>query len=255
MKALKVVYIIWLREFKTFLRERSRIVGMIGQPLLYLLIVGQGIASGMSLNNAPGGLDYLKFMYPGIIGMSILFTSIFSAVSIIWDREFGFLKEIMVALVSRISIAVGRIAGGISSSLLQGISILLISLLLGFKIKGFFPFVFSIIFMTLVSATFVAIGLGIASQMKDVHGFSLIINFLIFPFFFLSGALCPIQNLPEIVRALSYIDPLTYGVDGLRRLLVGASHFSLFFNVLAISVFSLLTIIISAYLFERSEAI
>jgi ABC-2 type transport system permease protein len=254
MVDFKVVYILWLREMKRFFRAKSRVFGTMAMPLLFLVFLGFGFGR-MNVPGISRDIDYLSFLVPGIIGMSLLFTSTFAGLSVIWDREFGFLKEIMVAPVSRVSIALGRIAGGISTSLLQGVSILLISLLLGFKIKGFFPFVFSIIFMTLVSATFVAIGLGIASQMKDVHGFSLIINFLIFPLFFLSGALYPIKNLPKIVRSFSYIDPLTYGVDGLRGFLVGESHFSLFFNVLAISVFSFLTVIISAFLFERSEAI
>ncbi len=251
---LTVTYVLWLREMKRFFRAKSRVFGTMAMPLLFLVFLGFGFGR-MNVPGVSKHIDYINFLVPGIIGMSLLFTSTFAGLSVLWDREFGFLKEIMIAPVSRVSIAVGRIAGGISTSLLQGISILLVSLLLGFKIKGFFPFVFSILFMALVSATFVAIGLGIASQMKDIHGFSLIMNFLIFPLFFLSGALYPIQNLPKIVRSFSYIDPLTYGVDGLRGFLVGASHFSLFFDILAISVFSILTIIISAYLFERSEAV
>lgn len=254
MLNLTVTYVLWLREMKRFFRAKSRVFGTMAMPLFFLVFLGFGLGR-MNVPGVSKNIDYMNFLVPGIIGMSLLFTSTFAGLSVLWDREFGFLKEIMVAPVSRVSIVVGRIAGGISTSLLQGISILLVSHLLGFKTKGFFSFVFSTLFMALVSATFVAIGLGIASQMKDIHGFSLIMNFLIFPLFFLSGALYPIQNLPKIVRSLSYIDPLTYGVDGLRGVLVGASHFSLFFDILAISGFSLLAIIISAYLFERSEAI
>src|SRR5437588_3639595 len=131
MRALTVIYTIWLREVTTFLRERSRIVGMIGQPLLYLLIVGQGIASGMSLNRAPGGIDYLQYMYPGIIGMSVLFTSIFSAVSIIWDREFGFLKEVLVAPVPRWAVAVGKVLGGSTVAMLQSVILIALAPVLG----------------------------------------------------------------------------------------------------------------------------
>ncbi len=251
---LTVVYILWLREMKRFFRAKSRVIGTMAMPLLFLVFLGFGFGR-MNVPGISQNINYINFLVPGIIGMSLLFTSTFAGLSVLWDREFGFLKEIMVAPVSRVSIAVGRIAGGISTSLIQGISILLISILLGFKMKGVFSLLFSILFMALVSATFVAIGLGIASQMKDIHGFSLIMNFLIFPLFFLSGALYPIQNLPGIVRGFSYIDLLTYGVDGLRGFLVGASHFPLFLNILIISVFSFLTILISAILFEKSEAI
>src|SRR5712692_2370285 len=121
MQALSVIYIIWLREAKAFIRERSRIIGMIGQPLLYLLIVGQGIASGLSLNRAPESIGYLLFMYPGILGMSVLFTSIFSGISIIWDREFGFLKEVLVAPVPRWAVAMGKILGGATVAMIQAL--------------------------------------------------------------------------------------------------------------------------------------
>src|SRR5947209_1960584 len=126
MRALTVIYTIWLREATAFVRERSRIIGMIGQPLLYLLIVGQGIASGLTLNNQPAGVGYLLFMYPGILGMSVLFTSIFSGISIIWDRELGFLKEVLVAPVPRWAVAVGKVLGGATVALLQ--SMILIAL-------------------------------------------------------------------------------------------------------------------------------
>lgn len=249
-----VVYILWLREMKRFFRTKSRVVGTMAMPLLFLIFLGFGFAR-MNVPGVSQNTNYLNFLVPGIIGMSLLFTSTFAGLSVLWDREFGFLKEIMVAPVSRISIALGRIAGGISTSLIQGISILLISFLLGFKIKGLIPLFLSILFMALVSATFVAIGLGIASQMKDIHGFSLIMNFLIFPLFFLSGALYPIQNLPRIVRTFSYIDPLTYGIDGLRGFLTGISNFSIFLDIILILTFSLLTVFIASLLFERSEAV
>lgn len=249
-----VVYILWLREMKRFFRTKSRVVGTMAMPLLFLIFLGFGFAR-MNVPGVSQNTNYLNFLVPGIIGMSLLFTSTFAGLSVLWDREFGFLKEIMVAPVSRISIALGRIAGGISTSLIQGISILLISFLLGFKIKGLIPLFLSILFMALVSAAFVAIGLGIASQMKDIHGFSLIMNFLIFPLFFLSGALYPIQNLPGIVRTFSYIDPLTYGIDGLRGFLTGISNFSIFLDIILILTFSLLTVFIASLLFERSEAV
>src|SRR5712692_9982318 len=131
MQALSVIYIIWLREAKAFIRERSRIIGMIGQPLLYLLIVGQGIASGLSLNRAPESIGYFLFMYPGILGMSVLFTSIFSGISIIWDREFGFLREVLVAPVPRWAVAVGKVLGGATVAVLQSLILILLAPLAG----------------------------------------------------------------------------------------------------------------------------
>lgn len=251
---LTVIFILWLREMKRFFRAKSRVIGTMAMPLLFLVFLGFGFGK-MNVPGISRDMNYINFLVPGIIGMSLLFTSTFAGLSVLWDREFGFLKEIMVAPVSRVSIALGRIAGGISTSLLQGMSILLLSILMGFKIKGIFPLLLSILFMALVSATFVGIGLGIASQMRDIHGFSLIMNFLIFPLFFLSGALYPIENLPPMVRTFSYIDPLTYGVDGLRGFLTGISHFSVFLDILLISTFSLLTVFISSLLFERSESV
>ncbi|MGQ9619325.1 MAG: ABC transporter permease [Candidatus Aminicenantia bacterium] len=251
---LNALYVLWIREMKRFMRSKSRVIGTMAMPVLFLIFLG----FGFNRVNVPGissETSYLNFLVPGIIGMSLLFTSTFTGLSVLWDREFGFLKEIMVAPVNRLSIALGRIAGGISTSLFQGIAILLFSFLIGFKIKGILPLLFSIIFMALVSATFVALGLGIASQIKDFHGFSLIMNFLIFPLFFLSGALYPVKNLPAIVRSLSFLDPLTYGVDVLRGFLIGKSFFPLFVDILLIIIFSISTVLISAFLFEKSEAV
>ncbi len=246
------IYVLWVREMKRFLRARSRVIGTMAMPLLFLLFLGFGFNRSV-IPGISSDLNYINFLVPGVIGMTILFTSTFAGLSVLWDREFGFLKEIMVAPVSRVSIALGRIFGGVSTALFQGISILLLSLFIGFRIKGFIPFVLSILFMTFLSATFVAIGLAIASQMKDIHGFSLVMNFLVFPLFFLSGALFPFQNLPRIVRTFSYIDPLTYGVDGLRAILTGFSYFPLILDVFSVVFFSILSILISAHLFEKSE--
>src|SRR5947207_10908717 len=132
--ALKTVYTIWLRETKTFAREKIRVIGMIGQPLLYLAVLGQGINSGVTLN-ANGGINYLTFMYPGIIGMSILFTSIFSAISIIWDREFGFLKEVLVAPVPRWAVAVGKTFGGATIAIVQSTIMIVMAPMVGVSIS------------------------------------------------------------------------------------------------------------------------
>ncbi|MGB9903250.1 MAG: ABC transporter permease [Desulfotomaculales bacterium] len=225
MKALKVVYIIWLREFKTFLREKSRIVGMIGQPLLYLLIVGQGIASGMSLNNAPGGLDYLKFMYPGIIGMSILFTSIFSAVSIIWDREFGFLKEVQVAPVSRWAVAAGKILGGATVATIQSAILIALAPYAGIGLSV--PVVAGLLFLALLmSIAVTGFGVMIAARMESMQGFQMVMNFLVMPLYFLSGAMFPVSSAPAWMKSLMVVDPLTYGVDAIRSVVFSSTAVS-----------------------------
>ncbi|HEV3260627.1 MAG TPA: ABC transporter permease [Gemmataceae bacterium] len=216
MRALTVIYTIWLREVKTFVRERSRIVGMIGQPLLYLLIVGQGIASGMKLNAAPGGIDYLKFMYPGIIGMSVLFTSIFSAMSIIWDREFGFLKEVLVAPVPRWGIAVGKICGGASVALVQSMILIALGPFVGVTLSA--GIILQLLLLCfLLSFAVTSLGVLIAARMHSMQGFQMLMNFLVMPLYFLSGAMFPVQSAPPWMKMLMTIDPLTFGVDALRN--------------------------------------
>jgi ABC-2 type transport system permease protein len=215
VRALRAIYTIWLREFKAFVREKSRIIGMIGQPLLYLLIVGQGIASGMTLNRAPGGLGYLQFIYPGILGMSVLFTSIFSAMSIIWDREFGFLKEVLVAPVPRWAVAVGKVLGGATVAVAQ--CIILLALM---PFTGIYPTVGVIIGLLLLSflmsLAMTSLGVTIAAGMRSMQGFQMLMNFLIMPLYFLSGAMFPISSAPVWMKTLMIIDPLSYGVDALR---------------------------------------
>ena len=222
MEALRVIYAIWLREVKLFGREPVRLVGMIGQPLLYLLLVGQGIASGLTLNQAPSGVGYLLFIYPGIIGMSVLFTSMFSAISIIWDREFGFLKEILVAPVARSSIVLGKVAGGATVAAIQAVILLLLAPLAGVRL-GPLAVVQIALVLLLVAAALTSLGLAIASRMATMEGFQVIMNFLVVPMWLLSGAFFPLRGLPWWMDALVRIDPLTYAVDALRGVVYGAS--------------------------------
>jgi ABC-2 type transport system permease protein len=222
VQTLRVIYTIWLRECIAVRREKSRIVGMIGQPLLYLLIVGQGIASGLSLNRA-GGIGYLQFYYPGILGMSVLFTSIFSGISIIWDREFGFLKAVLVAPVPRGAVALGKILGGATVAMIQ--SAILIALA---PLVGIVPSVGLILQLLLLcflmSLAVTSLGVAIAARMRSMQGFQMLMNFLVMPLYFLSGAMFPVGSAPTWMRVLMTIDPLTYGVDALRHVVLsGAS--------------------------------
>ena len=248
------VYVLWLREMKRYIRSKSRIIGSLITPLLFLSFLGLGF-SGIAIPGASNNVNYMSFLIPGIIGMGLLFSSTFAGLTVLLDREYGFLKEIMVAPVNRVSIVLGRTAGAITTGLIQGILILIISLLFEFKIIGIVPFLMTIVFMILTAATFIGLGLIFASKMKDPQGFNLIVNFIIFPLFFLSGALYPLNNLPEAIRYVSYVDPLTYGVDGLRGALIGVSSFPIIVDFAVLLVISTLMVILGAYFFEKSEVL
>ncbi len=245
---MKVIYILWLRQIKRYFRSKARIVGSLGQPLLFLVALGFGM--GQIYQKAGEG-SYIQFLTPGIISMGILFTALFSGIEIIWDRKFGFLKEILVAPASRLEIMIGRTLGGATVALLQGILILLLSLLVGFRPQGFLEFIYSFTFMFLIALLFTAIGTAIASLLEDMQGFQLIMNFLIMPLFFLSGAIFPLNGLPKALDVLTRINPLSYGVDGLRGVLTGNAYFGLPTDLLVLSFSTLLVLAVGSYLFSK----
>jgi ABC-2 type transport system permease protein len=248
------IYVLWLREMKRFMRAKSRIVGALAMPLFFLAFLGLGFRR-MTIPGLTGEVGYITFLVPGILGMSILFSSTFAGLSVLWDREFGFLKEIMVAPVSRVSIVLGRIAGGVTTTLIQAVFILGISFLMGFKITSVVSVFLALVFMVLIAVTFISLGLIFASKMRDIQGFSIVMNFVIFPLFFLSGALYPLENFPAWLRYLSRIDPLTYGVDGLRGVLIGVSSLPVVANFIVMSIFSAIMIVLGAYFFEKSKSV
>ena len=213
--ALKVIYAIWLREFKTFSREKFRVIGMIGQPLLYLAILGKGISSGMRLNST-GSIDYVKYMYPGVIGMSLLFTSIFSALSIIWDREFGFLKEVLVAPVPRWAVSIGKTLGGATVAMVQAIIMVVMAPLVGISLSVLLV-VKLLMLAFLMSVAITSLGIVIASRMESMQSFQMVMNFMVMPLYFLSGAMFPMTTAPPVMKAFMMADPLTYGVDAIRH--------------------------------------
>jgi len=247
---MSVIYILWIRQLKRYFRSKTRIVGALGQPMLFLLALGYGL--GPVFERAGEG-DYVQFLVPGIISMSILFTSMFNGIEIIWDRQFGFLKETLVAPVSRVRIMLGRTLGGATVAVLQGLMILGISLLIGFRFESLSGLPVALLFMILIATLFTALGTAIASLLEDMHGFQLIMNFLVMPLFFLSGALFPIQNLPPALGMVVHFNPLSYGVDGLRGALLGTYDIGFWtnFNVLALGMVVL--VIIGAYLFSKIE--
>ena len=252
--SINAVYILWLREMKTFARAKSRIVGTVITPLFLLAFLGSGFA-GAILPGVPIGVDYLQFLTPGIIGMAMIFTSMFTGLSVLWDRRYGFLKEIMVTPVSRVTIVLGRIAGGTTTSMIEGLSVLGVSMLIGFRFSGILDVILTLAYMLLISVSFIGLGLAIASKLKDEQGFGLIMNFIISPLLFLSGIFYPIENLPPPLRVASYINPLTYGVDGLRGSLIGVSFLPPVISLAILTGFCLGIVLLGAYLFERSEAV
>jgi len=249
VKTMNTIYILWLRQLKRYSRSRSRIIGSVGQPLLFLVALGFGF--GPVFARAGEG-SYLDFLSPGIISMSILFTAIFSGIEIIWDRQFGFLKETLVAPVSRLEIMIGRTLGGATVAILQGVIVLIITLFLGFQ-PNLSMIPLALLFMFLIAFFFTALGTAIASILKDMQGFQLIMNFLIMPIFFLSGALFPINDLPNFLKAIIVINPLAYGVDGLRGALAGGSYFGLGIDVLVLGVATALLLGLGSYLFSKIQ--
>ena len=246
----KTIYILWLRQIKKYFRSPSRIIGSLGQPLLFMVALGYGFGS---VFQKAGEGNYLQFLVPGIVAMSILFTAIFSGIEIIWDRQFGFLKETLVAPVSRFQIMVGRSLGGATVAVFQGIIVLVISLIFGFTISSFSLLALALLFMFMIAFLFTALGTAIASLLEDMQGFQLIMNFLIMPIFFLSGALFKLNDLPQIINTIVRANPLTYGVDGLRGALTGISQIGLVtdFTVLLIVIIALNAI--GAYLFSKIQ--
>jgi ABC-2 type transport system permease protein len=190
---------------------------------------------------------------PGIIAMSILFMAVFSGISVIWDRQFGFLKETLVAPVPRWQIMLGRTLGGATVAVLQGIIVFLISFLAGFKLENFAVLPITLVFMCLIALIFTALGTAIASVLEDMHGFQLIMNFLVMPIFFLSGALFPLGNLPKALNIIVRFDPLTYGVDGMRATLDGVSQFGLMTDFWVLAIVFAILISIGSYLFSKIQ--
>jgi ABC-2 type transport system permease protein len=244
------IYILWLRELKRYVRSRVQIVVSLGQPCLYLLVLGFGL--GPVFQKAGLG-SYLQFMAPGVIGMTVLFSSVFSGIAMLWDRQFGFLKETLVAPVSRIQIMIGRTLGGATVAVLQGTLILVICLIAGFRPHSWMAVPVAFLFVILIAVVFAALGTAIGSTIKDMQGFQLVMNFLVMPLFFLSGALYPLANLGVVMKVITRLDPLTYGVDGLRGALINQWHFSAAFNASLLGLIALGFLSLGAYLFSRIE--
>jgi ABC-2 type transport system permease protein len=239
-----------LRSIKRYLRSKSRIIGSLGMPLFFMLVLGFGLNSIIQIPGA-GEEGYMGFIIPGIVAMSVLFTSVFSGIQIIWDKQFGFLKETLVAPVSRLEIMLGQTLGGATTAVIQGLIIMVLALFIGLKPISIAGFLIAAGFMALIGVTFTAFGIAIASRMEDMHGFQLIMNFVIFPIFGLSGALFPIDGLPAWFRPLALADPLTYGVEGIRYGLSGTAQINPLVSLAVLGGCALLATVAGAYLFRK----
>ncbi|MEW5792838.1 MAG: ABC transporter permease [Bacillota bacterium] len=251
------VYVIWLREIRKFARERTRLFAMLGQPLLYLLIMGQGLRAIFSIDIP--GFDYLSFMYPGIIGMTILFTAMFASVSIIWDREFGVLKEVLVAPVPRSAIAVGKALGGSTTAVIQGTILLLLAPFVGISLT--LVAVLQLIpLMFLLAFAITSLGVLVAARTETMEGFHMIMNFIIMPLFMLSGAFFPIGSAPEWMQPLMKANPVAYGVDAFRNIFFAGSevldfivYYPLYYDVLVLVAFSTVTVLLGMQAFRKVD--
>ena len=244
------MYVMWIRQLKRYWRSKARMIGALGQPLLFLVALGFGFGP---IYEKAGGGNYIDFLAPGVIAMSILFTAMFSGIELIWDRQFGFLKETLVAPVSRMRIMIGRTLGGATVSLFQGIVVALICLVFGFRIDTWAYVPLSFLFMFLVALLFTALGTAIASRMEDMQAFPIIMNFLIMPVFFLSGALFPLEDLSPLLRTITLLDPLTYGVDGIRGSFTGVFHLGLWTDLGVLIIVTVLVLMVGSRMFSKIE--
>jgi ABC-2 type transport system permease protein len=254
MTAGQVIYTLWLREMKWLVRAKSRLVASVVQPFLWLAIIGIGMSSTVTI---PGSsISYLQFMAPGIVGMTLIFSSTMAGVSVLWDKQFGFMKEILVAPVSRTQIMLGKAIGGMTTSILQGLLLLLAAAAVGVRPPGVVELLQVLVFMVLISLTFVSIGLAFASRMEDPVAFPIVMNFLIMPLYFLSGALYRVDMAPSWLSFLSRLDPLTYGVDGIRGAILGPSYvqYPMWLDLAVIGVFTVAMILLGGYLFRKIKA-
>ncbi len=247
---MSAIYILWLRELKRYTRSRAQIVASLGQPMLYLLVLGFGL--GPVFKRAGNG-NYLQFMAPGVIGMSVLFSSIFSGLGLLWDRQFGFLKETLVAPVPWIQIMIGRTLGGSTVAIIQGLLVMTICGLAGFRPVSLFAIPLAVGFMILIAFLFAALGVAIGSSLQDMQGFQLIMNFLVMPIYFLSGALFPLVGLGKILKFITSLDPLSYGIDGMRSVLLNQSVFGAFTDLLVLVVVGSILLVFGAYRFSKIE--
>jgi ABC-2 type transport system permease protein len=248
---MNVIKALWARQIKRYVRSRSRIVGAIGQPLLILLALGYGLGSAFPHS---GPVSYIDFLVPGVIVQTVLFTAVFYGINVIFDKQFGFLKETLVAPVSRFKIMIGGALGGATTSVFQGVLVFVIALALGFRPYNWLMSLVALIIVSLLAVALTSFSTGIASMVNDFQGFQAINQFLIFPLFFLSGALYPLDTAPRALQIIAYFNPISYAVDAMRGALINQSHFGLLKDFMAIGVTLVVLIAFGVYRFSKIEA-
>jgi len=255
---LRGFYTLWLREVKRYVRDRTRIVSSFMQPLLWLLVFGTGIGAALRGGFQIPGLSFQELIFPGIVAQTLLFTSMFMGISVIWDREFGFLKEILVAPISRFSLFLGKMFGDSTDALVQGVMVFGLALLLGIRFS-LTAFLICLPIMLLITIGLVSVGLTIASFMGSLESFGAIQSFINLPLFFLSGALFPVVGTNiQWLETAARLNPLTYGVDALKSVILGAPYASLqiqplMVDIAVIGVFDVVMIAIGTWAFGRMK--
>jgi len=247
---MTAVYVLWLRELRRYVRSRVQIVISLAQPLLYLVALGFGF--GPTFQKAGQG-SYVQFVAPGVIGMAVLFSATFSGIGLLWDRQFGFLKETLVAPVSRGHLMLGRTLGGATVATLQGLLIFVVTMLVGFRPASVLALPQAFMFIALIALVFAALGTCIGSVLQDMQGFQVVMNFLVMPLFFLSGALFPLAGLPPAMALVTRMDPLAYGIDGLRGALIAVSYIGPGTDIVALCLFAVVFLALGARLFSRIQ--
>ncbi len=259
MNSLRGVYTIWYRDILRFWHDKTRVIGAITFPLLFLFVFGSGLSASMGLLGP--GIDFTQFMFPGIIGMTVLMTSFMAGMSVVWDREFGFLKEVLVAPISRASVAVGKTLGAATVALLQGMFILVFAPVIGISIS-----VWTVLallpLMLLLAVSLGSLGVLLATRIRSMEAFQVVTQMLMFPMIFLSGVFFPLQGLPAWMNVLVKINPVTYGIAPIRQVVLQGSSFSitllghtmsLWENVAVLAVFGVTMLLLAMWSFSNQE--
>lgn len=248
---MRIIYALWLRQVKRYFRARSRILGAVGQPLLFLLALGYGLGS---VYKQAGGGNYIHFLVPGVMAQTVLFSAVFFGINIIFDKQFGFLKETLVAPVSRLKIMLGGALGGATTSVLQGILVFIIAYCLGFRPYSWAMVPVAFLVVAALAVALASFSSGVGAIVNDFQGFQAINQFLIFPLFFLSGALYPLNNVPEALKIIAAVNPISYAVDALRETLINQTHYGLGKDMIALSITVIALVSFGVYQFRRIQA-
>lgn len=247
---MRIIYALWLRQMKRYFRARSRIVGAIGQPLLYLLALGYGLGS---VYKQGGNGSYITFLVPGVMAQTVLFSAVFFGINIIFDKQFGFLKETMVAPVSRFKIMLGGALGGAATSVLQGLLVFCLSFALGFRPYNWAMVPVAFGFLVVLAVALASFSSGVGAMVNDFQGFQAINQFLIFPLFFLSGSLYPLTHVPTALKVIAAINPISYAVDALRTTLLNQTHYGLAKDTMALGITAIALVAFGVYRFRKIE--